>query len=275
MHGFRFFGLPSRGSFHRSLALLSSLSVAREYLALGRGRPGFTPSFPSWALLENARKEESKRFAYGAVTLYGPTFLTGSATLDFSDFPPGVGSRTHASRDPRTATHPRLTRCRFRLFRVRSPLLTESMSLSLPAGTKMFQFPALAPFRVARHKPCRVSPFGNPRIKACSAAPRGLSQPATSFIAFWRQGIPHAPLVAWPFHQISIRFFGRTGSLPMNGLRESAQHSNVLDFGSHLSENPSTRRDTHGVSRTRSGQAPAVGADRRPIQCASKITPPA
>ena len=129
--------------------------------------------------------------------------------------------------------------------------------------------------RVARHKPCRVSPFGNPRIKACSAAPRGLSQPATSFIAFWRQGIPHAPLVAWPFHQISIRFFGRTGSLPMNGLRESAQHSNVLDFGSHLSENASTRLDAHGVSRTRAGQAPAVGADRRPIPCVSKITPPA
>ena len=31
---------------------------------------------------------------------------------------------------------------------------------------------------------CRVSPFGNPRIKACVAAPRGLSQLPTSFIAF-------------------------------------------------------------------------------------------
>ena len=30
---------------------------------------------------------------------------------------------------------------RFRLLRVRSPLLTESMFLSLPPGTKMFQFP--------------------------------------------------------------------------------------------------------------------------------------
>ena len=41
-----------------------------------------------------------------------------------------------------------------------------------------------------------VSPFGNPRIKACLAAPRGLSQPATSFIASQYQGIHHTPLVA-------------------------------------------------------------------------------
>ena len=34
---------------------------------------------------------------------------------------------------------------RFGLFPVRSPLLGESFLLSFPAGTKMFQFPALAP----------------------------------------------------------------------------------------------------------------------------------
>ena len=34
---------------------------------------------------------------------------------------------------------------RFGLFPVRSPLLGESCLLSLPAGTKMFQFPAFAP----------------------------------------------------------------------------------------------------------------------------------
>lgn len=32
----------------------------------------------------------------------------------------------------------------FRLFRFRSPLLTESIFLSLPPGTEMFQFPGLA-----------------------------------------------------------------------------------------------------------------------------------
>ena len=38
-----------------------------------------------------------------------------------------------------------LPRRRFGLFPVRSPLLGESFLLSLPAGTKMFQFPAFAP----------------------------------------------------------------------------------------------------------------------------------
>src|SRR5262245_54080325 len=33
---------------------------------------------------------------------------------------------------------------RFRLFRFRSPLLTESRFLSLPPGTEMFQFPGFA-----------------------------------------------------------------------------------------------------------------------------------
>jgi hypothetical protein len=33
---------------------------------------------------------------------------------------------------------------RFGLFRVRSPLLTESLLISFPAGNEMFQFPALA-----------------------------------------------------------------------------------------------------------------------------------
>ena len=41
-----------------------------------------------------------------------------------------------------------------------------------------------------------VSPFGNPRVKACLAAHRGLSQLTTSFIAFLGLGIHRTPLVA-------------------------------------------------------------------------------
>ena len=41
-----------------------------------------------------------------------------------------------------------------------------------------------------------VIPFGHPRISAFYAAPRGLSQPATSFIASWHQGIHRLHLVA-------------------------------------------------------------------------------
>ena len=63
----------------------------------------------------------------------------------------------------------------------------------------MFQFarfplPALCiQTGVVRHDPYQVFLFGDPRIKACLAAPRGLSQPATSFIGFQRQGIHRVP----------------------------------------------------------------------------------
>ena len=39
------FHSPERGAFHLSLALLSSLSVIREYLALRDGPRGFSPGF--------------------------------------------------------------------------------------------------------------------------------------------------------------------------------------------------------------------------------------
>ena len=105
---------------------------------------------------------------------------------------------------PHTQPLPGVTRVRFSLFRFRSPLLTESRLLSLPAGTEMFHFPAFPPrtlciqVRVTGHDSCRVSPFGNPRITARLAAPRGLSQPPTSFIGSWCQGIHRAPLLTWP-----------------------------------------------------------------------------
>ena len=48
--------------------------------------------------------------------------------------------------------------------------------------------------QVTRHHSCWVSPFGNPRINARLTAPRGISQPPTSFIGSRCQGIHHAPL---------------------------------------------------------------------------------
>ena len=105
---------------------------------------------------------------------------------------------------PDTQRLPAITRNWFGLFRFRSPLLTESRLLSLPVGTEMFHFPTFPPHTlcvqvwVTGHDSCRVSPFGNPRIKAQSAAPRGLSQPLTSFIGSWCQGIHRAPLLTWP-----------------------------------------------------------------------------
>lgn len=63
----------------------------------------------------------------------------------------------------------------------------------------MFQFPwfplpaLYIQTGMTRHDPCRVFLFGDPRIEACLAAPRGLSQPATSFIGFQRLDIHRVP----------------------------------------------------------------------------------
>ena len=85
-----------------------------------------------------------------------------------------------------------------RLFRFRSPLLSESRLMSFPRATEMFQFTRFASHDyvfIMRYL-CRwVSPFGNLRIKANLPAPRSLSQAFTSFVAYHCQGIHHVLLV--------------------------------------------------------------------------------
>ena len=53
-------------------------------------------------------------------------------------------SRQFCDSHVRSPTTPQRKPPRFGLFRVRSPLLTKSIFLSLPPGTEMFQFPGLA-----------------------------------------------------------------------------------------------------------------------------------
>ena len=77
----------------------------------------------------------------------------------------------------------------FGLFRVRSPLLTESLLFSFPPGTEMFQFPGLLshglciqPWMTC-HYACRVPPFGYPRIVAFVPLPvafRRLMRPSSA-----------------------------------------------------------------------------------------------
>ena len=71
------------------------------------------------------------------------------------------------------------------LVPVRSPLLGESLLMSFPPGTEMFQFPGFAStpyvFR-CRYPYGWVSPFGNPRINDCShlpAAYRSVPRPSS------------------------------------------------------------------------------------------------
>jgi hypothetical protein len=134
-------------------------------------------------------------FAYGAFTLSGGGFHHLLLTQRFVTPRPHCGTIMQSPTTPKWKRPQAIAPFRFRLFPFRSPLLRESMFLSLPPATKMFQFADLPPptlcvqVGVPAHYHGWVSPFGNPRIKAWSAAPRGLSQPPTSFIGSRCQGI--------------------------------------------------------------------------------------
>ncbi len=168
--GFRIYFTPLPGFFSPFPHGTGSLSVDYEYLALEDGPPIFGQDFTCPALL--------------ILRLVPPSIfrLRGYHPL-WPDFPDRSARSTAKSQ---------------RLIRFRSPLLSESRLISIPLPTEMFQFRRFASLtlwiRVRMTLAGRVSPFGNPRIKARLPAPRGLSQAATSFIACSRQGIHHMHL---------------------------------------------------------------------------------
>ena len=148
---------------------------------------GFLVSRPTQvALLTHSR------YLYGPFTLYGRIFQTVPV-------PECVCMNA-----PTTPTTPQ--RHRFRLFPFRSPLLWESIFLSLPAGTKMFQFPTFALLTQCR----AFSPTGSPiRISPDQflfADPRGFSQLTTSFLAFGSLGILRSLLFSFSEYRVLVFF---------------------------------------------------------------------
>ena len=117
-------------------------------------------------------------FVYGAVTPYGAAFQTASTISRFCNSLLVPVNRLTSPTTPIWQRHRAITPHRFRLFPFRSPLLRESLLLSIPRGTEMFQFPRLllpalcVQTGVTGHYPSRVSPFGHPWITACSQLPR-------------------------------------------------------------------------------------------------------
>ena len=111
-------------------------------------------------------------FAYGALTLYGARFHNASARNRLGNSMKALSRFRVGPTTPMQHRRQAVPLHRFRLFPFRSPLLGESRLFSLPRGTEMFQFPRFPPpalcvqAGVTRHDPCRVSPFGDPRIEA-------------------------------------------------------------------------------------------------------------
>jgi hypothetical protein len=111
-------------------------------------------------------------FVYGAVTHCGPTFLNGSTTQQICNSVTALVHRQAGPTTPSWQRHQALHQLGLGSIPLRSPLLGESLLLSFPVGTEMFQFPTFplpalcVQTGVAPHDGCWVSPFGHPRINA-------------------------------------------------------------------------------------------------------------
>ena len=211
---------PDRGSSHRSVALLGSLSVVIEYLALQDGPREFRPGFPCPTLL-------GYRFGERSLCLRDCHPLWCHFPKDFGSLPLIPG---HRPLDPRR--YPAW----FGLVPVRSPLLRESRLISAPPGTEMFQFPGsprafrdrrslgsspglFAAFHARilmtpRHPPRALrsltTPIGPPRLWVQATQHRGgltwvrVSQP-------WRLAT-RRPVPDQSFRSVRVRFSSRTSA---------------------------------------------------------------
>ncbi len=116
--------LPSPGYFSTFIHITFVLSVVSEYLALGRGRPGFLWGFPCPIIL-------GMLLGYFKISLTRLSLPLAWLSSQFSYL-----SISHIAVPQPLVPYG----TRFRLFPFRSPLLGKSHSLSLPQGTEMVQF---------------------------------------------------------------------------------------------------------------------------------------
>ena len=174
---------------------------------MGDGPPGFPQGFSCPAVLRVPLRVR-RAFAYVAITLFGPSFQKGSAS-------PRIGNSTYAALQPPAlhAGHPTgpLHCCRGsdapraglglgcsdfarRYSRNRCCFLFLQVLrwfTSLGSLLSAYEFSGGFSGFTGKGFPIRKSPD-----HCLLAAPRGLSQLATSFIACLRQGIHRTPLVA-------------------------------------------------------------------------------
>ena len=125
--------LPSQGFFSPFPHGTGSLSVTREYLALRDGPRGFSRDFSCPAILRNLFSKPICCHLPGCHRLW-PIVPDRSISKPVGNLP---------ALRPNRPYNPTVQARWFGLFRVRSPLLAESLLFSLPAGTELVHFPAL------------------------------------------------------------------------------------------------------------------------------------
>ena len=109
--------LPSRGTFHLSLTVLFTIG---HWVVFSLG--GWSPRLPTRFPVSRGTPDPARPFLFSCTGL-SPSLAGCPKTVPL------------ASQDHKCGPYPGVHALRFGLFRVRSPLLTESMFLSLPPGT--------------------------------------------------------------------------------------------------------------------------------------------
>ena len=110
-------------------------------------------------------------FVYGAVTLCGLPFLTGSTNDQLFDFAGTLQGSETSSYNPGSETA--ATYRAEWVWALPVSLATTKGIVSVPRGNEMFQFPRCPPHTlciqvwVTRDQPGRVPPFGDLRITVC------------------------------------------------------------------------------------------------------------
>ena len=170
-----FYFTPLPGFFSPFPLGTCSLSVTREYLALRNGLRRFRQGSTCPALLRILQRDR-----YISFTGLSPSLVLLSIRFNYASI------FLLLYRSPTTP----IPKNWFGLFPFRSPLLRESIFLSFPPVTKMFQFAGLLSLLLCIHNRITVfsyrwvPPFGNLRINAyvllpeayrCSSRPSSAS----------------------------------------------------------------------------------------------------
>ena len=117
---------------------------------MDHGRPSFPRGSTCPVVLGNILRK-SPTFRRQGFHLLWRLVPEPSAKLVISYFPTRPQPDPTTPHNPGQATPAGLTPDRFGLFRVRSPLLTESLLFSLPGGTEMVHFPPFASAELCIH----------------------------------------------------------------------------------------------------------------------------
>ncbi len=157
---------PSRGSSHLSVAILSSLSVSREYLALRDGPRRFSPD-STWPDLLR--------------------YLSGDCQISLTGLSPSVVQLSRRFCYPTIFSLP----CERPYNPAKETFTVWAISPSLAATKEIdFSFYSYGYLDVSVHRVCHMQlcihcmSFGNLGINTCLSTPPSFSQTSTPFIAF-------------------------------------------------------------------------------------------